>query len=150
MTRIVYFAWVREKIGTAEEDIDIPASVRTAGELIAYLTTLGENYEAAFEFPDVIRVAVNQEHVEHDEVGSALAAEELQRRGAVAHERHMVAFAAQDNAQAFALDGVVFDNQDVCSFHFARRGCTLMRPCLDEQRRLYTLWQSGRRWQPHF
>lgn len=67
MTRIVYFAWVREKIGTAEEDIDIPASVTTAGELIAYLTTLGENYEAAFEFPDVIRVAVNQEHVEHDE-----------------------------------------------------------------------------------
>lgn len=67
MTRIVYFAWIREKIGTAEEDIDIPASVTTAGELIAYLTTLGENYEAAFEFPDVIRVAVNQEHVEHDE-----------------------------------------------------------------------------------
>ena len=67
MTRIVYFAWVREKIGTAEEDIDIPPSVITAGELIAHLTTLGENYEAAFEFPDVIRVAVNQEHVEHDE-----------------------------------------------------------------------------------
>ncbi|MDS7596691.1 molybdopterin converting factor subunit 1 [Agrobacterium tumefaciens] len=67
MTRIVYFAWIREKIGTAEEDIDIPTSVTTAGELIAYLTTLGENYEAAFEFPDVIRVAVNQEHVEHDE-----------------------------------------------------------------------------------
>ncbi|UXS00719.1 molybdopterin converting factor subunit 1 [Agrobacterium tumefaciens] len=67
MTRIVYFAWVREKIGTAEEEIDIPVSVKTAGELIAYLTTLGENYEAAFEFPDVIRVAVNQEHVEHDE-----------------------------------------------------------------------------------
>ncbi len=67
MTRIVYFAWVREKIGTAEEEIDIPVSVTTAGELIAYLTTLGENYEAAFEFPDVIRVAVNQEHVEDDE-----------------------------------------------------------------------------------
>lgn len=67
MTRIVYFAWVREKIGTDEEELDIPSSVTTAGELIAYLTTLGENYEAAFEFPDVIRVAVNQEHVEHDE-----------------------------------------------------------------------------------
>ncbi len=67
MARIVYFAWVREKVGTAEEELDIPSSVTTAGELITWLTSRGENYEAAFEFPDVIRVAVNQEHVEHDE-----------------------------------------------------------------------------------
>ncbi len=67
MVRIVYFAWVREKIGKSEEDIDLPATVTTAGELIQHLTALGEEYEAAFAFPDVIRVAVNQEHVEHDE-----------------------------------------------------------------------------------
>ena len=67
MVHLVYFAWVRERIGISEEDLEIPASVTTAGELIAYLTTLGENYEAAFEFPDVIRVAVNQEHIDHDE-----------------------------------------------------------------------------------
>lgn len=67
MTRLVYFACVREKIGTAEEELDIPASVKTAGDLLAHLTTLGENYEAAFEFPHAIRVAVNQEHIDHDE-----------------------------------------------------------------------------------
>lgn len=67
MVHIVYFAWVREKIGKSEEDLDLPASVRTAGDLIKHLVTLGEEYEAAFEFPDVIRVAVNQEHIEHDE-----------------------------------------------------------------------------------
>ena len=67
MTRIVYFAWVREKVGTDEEELDIPSYVTTAGEMIAWLKSHGENYEAAFEFPDVIRVAVNQEHVEHDE-----------------------------------------------------------------------------------
>lgn len=67
MVHLVYFAWVRERIGVSEEDLDLPASVTTAGELIAYLTTLGENYEAAFAFPDVIRVAVNQEHIDHDE-----------------------------------------------------------------------------------
>ncbi|WHA43366.1 molybdopterin converting factor subunit 1 [Agrobacterium larrymoorei] len=67
MTHLVYFAWVREKIGKAEENLDIPADVTTPRQLIAYLKTLGEDYEAAFEFPDVIRVAVNQEHVEHDE-----------------------------------------------------------------------------------
>jgi molybdopterin synthase sulfur carrier subunit len=67
MVRIVYFAWVREKIGKSEEDIELPATVTTASELIQHLTALGEEYEAAFAFPDVIRVAVNQEHVEHDE-----------------------------------------------------------------------------------
>ncbi|WP_421362547.1 molybdopterin converting factor subunit 1 [Agrobacterium rosae] len=67
MVHIVYFAWVRERIGKSEEDIDLPADVTTARELISYLTTLGEEYEAAFEFPDVIRVAVNQEHIDHDE-----------------------------------------------------------------------------------
>lgn len=67
MVHIVYFAWVRERIGKSEEDLELPASVKTASDLIQYLVTLGEEYEAAFEFPDVIRVAVNQEHIEHDE-----------------------------------------------------------------------------------
>jgi sulfur-carrier protein len=67
MVHIVYFAWVRERIGKSEDDLDLPASVKTAGDLIQHLVTLGEEYEAAFEFPDVIRVAVNQEHIEHDE-----------------------------------------------------------------------------------
>ena len=67
MARIVYFAWVRERIGIAEEEVDIPSSVKTAGELIAHLATFNENYEAAFEILDVIRVAVNHELVGHDE-----------------------------------------------------------------------------------
>lgn len=67
MVHIVYFAWVRERIGKSEEDIELPETVTSAGELIQHLTTLGEEYETAFAFPDVIRVAVNQEHIEHDE-----------------------------------------------------------------------------------
>lgn len=75
MVHIVYFAWVRERIGKSEEDMELPADVTTAGELIAYLTSLGDEYESAFAFPDVIRVAVNQEHVDHDE--SILGAREI-------------------------------------------------------------------------
>lgn len=67
MVRIVYFAWVRERIGKSEEELDLPQTVTTARELIQHLSTLGEDYETAFAFPDVIRVAVNQEHIEHDE-----------------------------------------------------------------------------------
>ena len=67
MTRLVYFAWVRERIGKAEEDIVLPASVRTVSDLLTHLTSLGEEYEAALHVPEVIRVAIDQEHVEHDE-----------------------------------------------------------------------------------
>lgn len=67
MTRLVYFAWVRERIGKSEEDIDLPSSIVTVRDLLNHLSTLGEEYEAVLEFPEVIRVALDQEHVEHDE-----------------------------------------------------------------------------------
>ncbi|MBP2547354.1 molybdopterin synthase sulfur carrier subunit [Neorhizobium galegae] len=65
--RIVYFAWVRERIDKPEEELDLPETVVTAGDLLLHLKTLGDGYEAALQYPDVIRVAVNQEHVDHDE-----------------------------------------------------------------------------------
>jgi sulfur-carrier protein len=68
MTKLLYFAWVREKIGLSEEMIDLPASVATAGDLIGFLAGRGEGYAEALAHPKVIRVAVNQEHVEHDEL----------------------------------------------------------------------------------
>ena len=45
--RLVYFAWVRERIGKGEEEIDLPASVVTVGDLLNHLKTLGEEYEIA-------------------------------------------------------------------------------------------------------
>ncbi|MEK1853343.1 MAG: molybdopterin converting factor subunit 1 [Phyllobacterium sp.] len=66
MTKLVYFAWVRERIGKGEEYIDLEPSIVTVGDLLAHLKTRGEEYEAAFEYQDVIRVAINQEHVDHD------------------------------------------------------------------------------------
>lgn len=64
---LVYFAWVRERIGRGEETLELPESVVTAGDLLAYLKTLGAEYEAALEHENVIRVAINQEHVDHRE-----------------------------------------------------------------------------------
>ena len=66
--RIIYFAWVRERIGKGEEDIALPASVKTVADLLLHLKGLGEEYAAALAFPKVIRVAINQEHVEHNEL----------------------------------------------------------------------------------
>jgi sulfur-carrier protein len=69
---LVYFAWVRERIGKAEETLELPESVITAGDLISHLKTLGEEYASALEHENVIRVAINQEHVDHHEpIGGA-------------------------------------------------------------------------------
>lgn len=67
MTKLVYFAWVRERIGKAEEEISLPADVVTVGDLLTHLKTLGEEYETALQFPEAIRVAINMEHADHDE-----------------------------------------------------------------------------------
>ncbi|MBA7706045.1 hypothetical protein ES703_114890 [subsurface metagenome] len=61
--KVKYFAWVRERIGKAEETIDPPANVRTVDELIAWLSDRGEGYAYAFEKPKVIRTAIDHAHV---------------------------------------------------------------------------------------
>ena len=66
--RLVYFAWVRECIGLSEERVSLPGSVRTAGELIAWLAERGDTYAYALEAPSTIRVAVDQLHIEQDEL----------------------------------------------------------------------------------
>jgi sulfur-carrier protein len=61
--KLLYFAWVRERIGKPEEEIDLPASVITVGDLIDWLARRGEEYAHAFENPKVIRAAVDRAHV---------------------------------------------------------------------------------------
>lgn len=68
MTKLRYFAWVRERVGVSEEDIELPGHVKTAGELLSFLAGRGEGFAEALRHPKVIRVSVNQEHVEHDEL----------------------------------------------------------------------------------
>jgi sulfur-carrier protein len=60
-----YFAWVRERIGVAEERATLPADVVTAGDAIKWLKARGEGYAAAFEREDIIRVAIDQAHAKH-------------------------------------------------------------------------------------
>ncbi len=64
--KVRYFAWVRERVGHAEEEIDVPADVESVADLIGWLSKRDEGYAAAFAEPTVIRAAIDQEHVEHD------------------------------------------------------------------------------------
>ena len=66
MVRLVYFAWVRERIGKAHEDVALPDAVLTIGDLIAWLVPRGEEYAHAFEAAKTIRAAVDRVHVKHD------------------------------------------------------------------------------------
>lgn len=61
--KVMYFAWVRERVGKAEETIDPPASVATVADLMQWLIGRGEEYAYAFENAGVIRAAIDQTHV---------------------------------------------------------------------------------------
>lgn len=58
-----YFAWVREKVGRAEETVEVPDGVATIRDLVGWLAARGPEYAEAFRRPDVVRVALDQVHV---------------------------------------------------------------------------------------
>ena len=64
--KLLYFAWVRERVGKAEEEIELPGGVATVGDLMAWLSRRGDEYAHAFENPKVIRAAVDRAHVKSD------------------------------------------------------------------------------------
>jgi len=66
--KLVYFAWVRERLGKTEERIDPPAGVATVADLMAWLAGRDEQYAHAFENAKVIRAAIDHRHVRPDAV----------------------------------------------------------------------------------
>ncbi|WP_438274060.1 molybdopterin converting factor subunit 1 [Nitrobacter sp.] len=64
--KVLYFAWVRERVGKAEEALEPPEAVATVADLIAWLSQRGDEYAHAFEKPKVIRAAIDRIHVKQD------------------------------------------------------------------------------------
>ncbi len=60
--KLVYFAWVRERVGQAEETVDLPPEIGTVAELVGWLKTRGEGYAYAFENERIIRAAIDHVH----------------------------------------------------------------------------------------
>ncbi|MDG1288158.1 MULTISPECIES: molybdopterin converting factor subunit 1 [Lentibacter] len=56
---VLYFAWVRERIGLPREQVDTEAA--TVADLVAELCAREERYAAAFSDLTALRVAVDQE-----------------------------------------------------------------------------------------
>ena len=64
--QLLYFGWVRSRIGISGETIDPPASVADVRGLIGWLQKRGPGYGEALGDLSVIRVAVYQERAELD------------------------------------------------------------------------------------
>jgi molybdopterin synthase sulfur carrier subunit len=64
--KLLYFAWLRARIGHAEEELALPAEVRDVAGLLAWLHGRGGVYAEALRDLSVVRVAVNQEYVGGD------------------------------------------------------------------------------------
>ena len=63
---MLYFAWVREVVGTGQERVDPPAGVETVGALIDWLAALSQTHAAAFENRERLRAAIDQAFVTLD------------------------------------------------------------------------------------
>jgi sulfur-carrier protein len=61
--KLIYFAWLRERIGVPEEDVELPPEVKTVGDLMQWLAGRNEAYAYAFENPKIVRAAIDRRHV---------------------------------------------------------------------------------------
>lgn len=61
--RILFFASLREQLGTSGEEIELPAGVTTVAGLRSYLKSRGGAFDKAFSEKALVRMAVNQDMV---------------------------------------------------------------------------------------
>jgi molybdopterin synthase sulfur carrier subunit len=64
--KVLYFAWLRSKIGVAQEEVAPPAEVRDVGALVDWLKARSPKHAEALANTTVVKVAVNQEYVPYD------------------------------------------------------------------------------------
>lgn len=66
--KVLYFSWLRERVGLAEEEVAPPAGVLTVADLAAWLAGQDEAHAYAFDTPGVVRAALDRRHVKADAV----------------------------------------------------------------------------------
>lgn len=64
--KLLYFAWVRDAVGSGEEDVELQSHIKTATELADWLSERGEGYARAFIDRTRLRVAVDQSMASFD------------------------------------------------------------------------------------
>ncbi len=69
--KLLYFAWLRERTGIAEEEVTPPPDVTTVAALIDWLKQRSPRHAEALKDPSMVRVAVNQDYAGPDDAVSA-------------------------------------------------------------------------------
>lgn len=64
--KLLYFAWVKDRIGFSEETIELPSGITTVNQLLDWLASRGENYASAINNGKTVRVAINQTYAPED------------------------------------------------------------------------------------
>jgi molybdopterin synthase sulfur carrier subunit len=64
--KIQYYAWMKDEVGIAEEELDLPAEIVTVGQLINWLSGRSPRHHKAFEFIEAIKVVINRENAGND------------------------------------------------------------------------------------
>jgi len=73
--KILYFAWLRERMNKGQEEVSPPNDVTTIDQLIDWKASTDEGFALAFENREIIRASINDELVEHE--ASILGAREI-------------------------------------------------------------------------
>jgi len=73
--KILYFAWVKQKIGCSEETLVLPEHIKNTGALLDWLAERHPQISEDFRHREIVRVAKNQEYcdwnepiTDHDEI----------------------------------------------------------------------------------
>lgn len=62
--KLIYFSWIRERLGIPGENVEPPQGVDTVGKLLEWLTQRSEDYANVLEHQSVVRIAVDKHHVD--------------------------------------------------------------------------------------
>lgn len=64
--KILYFAWLRERLGRDNDHVTVPETVATVADLIGWLADHDEGFALATANRQLIRAAIDDELVDHD------------------------------------------------------------------------------------
>ena len=59
--KVLYFSWIKDKLGKSYEEIQVNANIETVNDLIAFLKQTNENYKDVFKDTSTIKVSINME-----------------------------------------------------------------------------------------
>jgi len=64
--KVLYFAWLRERLNRGEEEISPPQSVKTIADLIEWMSKNDDGFALAFAKRSLIKTALDEQIVDHD------------------------------------------------------------------------------------